>query len=623
MNCSNCNAPLPSDAAFCSNCGTRVQASPSADAGMSAGVRTVSNLGTMVPTELLDRPAAQVLAPGALFADRYVVERQLGAGGMGVVYVAKDRNTSEDVALKLLHPGLLSGPNAMKRLVAEGVTARQIRHPNIVAVYDIAQAGGQPFLTMEYVKGGSLRNWLKSAMRSSQEVPVATAIGIVKAILAGLAEAHRMNVVHRDLKPENVLLMGEPFQGDYRLKILDFGIAKAMSATGPVTTTSAGALGTPLYMAPEQRTAPDTVGPSADLYSVSVMLYELLMENPPQGLWEPPSKSRNNVPPALDAVIERGLKTRARDRFQSADDYAAALDAAEKAPLGPARPGSGVDTAGLTNAWNSVLRLGKELGKSVADKAQAAQQAAKSTQMSDAEWKEQWKKLQAEKAQQDVLAGATPKPPEPARPEPAVDKPTVTAAATPTEALPPPPLPAPASSLAMPEPLVDVPEVTAAATPTEALPPLPVPAAAPPTVAPPVKSQKSPSRKKLDAWLIWGGSAVAAVAFIGTIAVQTQSQLLASGVYSDGNYQYQFRRDGTNFTLSGNTRTVGYLRASGQMSIFDCSLQYSLPERGINNQPGKCQVLDAYHLRIDFYNNGNNWGSLCLHSSAPHSDNPC
>lgn len=344
MECANCKTSLPADAVFCGNCGTRVQ--QAAAAPDMQGMRTISDLATMAPTGLLDHPAAATLEPGSVFADRYVITRRIGAGGMGVVYVANDRNTGEDVALKLLHPHPISGPEAMKRLVAEGATARQIRHPNIVAVYDIAQAGGQPFLAMEYVQGRTLRSVIANAMRASRELPVKTAVGIIDEILAGLAEAHRMGVVHRDLKPENVIMLGDPLDGDCRLKILDFGIAKAVQSDSPRTGSgSSGSLGTPLYMAPEQRTAPDTVGPPADLYSVAAMLFELLMETPPQGVWEPPSKSRTDVPAALDAVIERGLRVRARDRFASAAEFRAALTAAMAAPAAPAAEPKAGDAA--------------------------------------------------------------------------------------------------------------------------------------------------------------------------------------------------------------------------------------------------------------------------------------
>ena len=306
MKCPNpkCGAILDADAVFCGNCGERV--APSAQTQAPATEPGAQGTKMWEP-----QATGVVLEQGSVFAKRYDIERMIGAGGMGSVYLARDQNTLERVALKLLHRDLFKGPTAMARLAAEGVTARQIRHPNIVAVYDVAQDNGQPYMSMEYVAGGSLRSWLGNVIRARKDVPVATAAGIIKAILSGLAEAHRMQVIHRDLKPENVLLQGDPLAGDFRLKILDFGIAKVTTVSaGTGSQSSTGrALGTPLYMAPEQHTAPDTVGPPADLYSVSVMLYELLMETPPQGNSEMPSLSRKDVPKALDEVIARGMSS--------------------------------------------------------------------------------------------------------------------------------------------------------------------------------------------------------------------------------------------------------------------------------------------------------------------------
>jgi serine/threonine protein kinase len=340
MKCKSCQAEIPADAAFCPNCGQAT--SPAAPVGKPQGppsaARTFSGLETLASGKAGRAASTQTLTPGKLFADRYLVDRKIGEGGMGVVYVAKDNNTNEEIVLKLIHPGLVAGEEAMKRLVAEGVTARQIRHPGIVAVYDVGQTDGQPYLTMEYVKGGTLRSWMVNAISSVHEIGVKTAVGIVRSILAGLAEAHRMGIVHRDLSPENILLCGDPALGDFRLKILDFGIAKAVHGSTPGKSGGSGSVGKPLYMAPEQITAPDTVGPSADLYSVTVMLYELLMEAVPQGRWETPSESRADVPKALDKVIERGLMARARSRFQSAQEYGDALDAALAVTTAPPPP---------------------------------------------------------------------------------------------------------------------------------------------------------------------------------------------------------------------------------------------------------------------------------------------
>jgi hypothetical protein len=255
---------------------------------------------------------------------------------MGVVYLAKDSHTGEELVLKLIHPDLVTGEDAVKRLMAEGLTARQIRHPKIVAVYDVSQYDEQPYFTMEFVRGGTLRSWMANNMASGRDVPLDTAVGIMKSMLAGITEAHRMGIVHRDLKPENVLLAGNPDDGNFDLKILDFGIAKAVSST---RSSSGGPIGTPLYMAPEQMTAAETVGPAADIYSLSVMFYELLMEAAPQARWEPVSKSRSDVPKAIDELIEKGLSVRPRSRYASAAEFEKALDAAMRPePQPPAPP---------------------------------------------------------------------------------------------------------------------------------------------------------------------------------------------------------------------------------------------------------------------------------------------
>src|SRR5262249_47537034 len=139
---------------------------------------TISGQPTIAP---MRESRASVLETGTLFANRYEVVRKLGEGGMGIVYVAKDTNTGEEVVLKLIHPDLVTGETAVKRLMAEGLTARQIRHPNIVAVYDVALADGQPYFTMELVKGGSLRSWMVNAVRSGTDTSLATAVGLMKA----------------------------------------------------------------------------------------------------------------------------------------------------------------------------------------------------------------------------------------------------------------------------------------------------------------------------------------------------------------------------------------------------------------------------------------------------------
>ncbi len=327
MKCVKCQAPLSGNAAFCPNCGTAT-AAPS-------GPRTYSGLNTVAP---MRERSTSVLEAGTLFDGRYQIIPKIVEGGMGIVYVAKDANTRQEIVLKLIHPNLVAGEEALHRLMSEGLTARQIRHPNIVGVFDVSLCEGQAYFTMEYVKGETLRSWMNNAKRSGREISLHAAAGVMKSMLAGVAEAHRLGFIHRDLKPENVLLNGDPDAGDFDLKVLDFGIAKAV---GDVSA-SGGPVGTEPYMAPEQKTSADAVGPTADVHALSVLFYELLMEAPPLGRWEQVSTSRRDVPKAIDDLLGRGLSARPRNRFASAEEFSAAIDAAvtgaRPAPVTPDPP---------------------------------------------------------------------------------------------------------------------------------------------------------------------------------------------------------------------------------------------------------------------------------------------
>lgn len=329
MKCPNCQSDVPTDARFCGECGQAMRqlgkslVEPSSSPGPDlSGLRTIDDMETRSPRGESQR----LMQPGDVFASRYEVSQVIGEGGMGVVYRAHDKLTEKDVALKLIRADRLAGKDAVKRLIREGVTSRDIRHKNVVAVYDVGEAGGQPYMSMEFLAGESLRQWTRKRMQSSTDCSMKTAANIVAEILAGLDAAHVAGVVHRDLKPENVMLLTEPNDHGVYLKILDFGVARAAGAGD----TGATSLGTRGYMAPEQITAPDAAQPSADLYSLSVMFYELLVGVVPQGHWQPPSGGRSDVPPAIDKLIERGLANNPRVRPQNVAEYGRLLAEAMK-----------------------------------------------------------------------------------------------------------------------------------------------------------------------------------------------------------------------------------------------------------------------------------------------------
>ena len=337
MKCPNCDSPVAADARFCGECGqalrqlgkSLIEQAPAAEAPSApdlSGLHTIDGMDTRAPKQAPQR----VLSPGDVFADRYEVRQLIGEGGMGVVYRAADKLTERDVALKLIRADRLAGKDAVNRLIREGVTSRDIRHPNVVAVYDVGQVGNQPYMSMEFLSGQSLRGWTRKRLAASADCSMATAANIIGEILSGLDAAHKAGVIHRDLKPENVMLVGEPTDQGASLKILDFGVARAAGAGD----TGATSLGTRGYMAPEQITAPDAALPSADLYSLSVMFYELLVGVVPQGHWQPPSAGRSDVPPAIDKLIERGLSNSPRQRPQSVAEYGKALAEAMSASFG-------------------------------------------------------------------------------------------------------------------------------------------------------------------------------------------------------------------------------------------------------------------------------------------------
>ncbi len=259
-------------------------------------------------------------------ADRYTIGRELGAGGMAVVYAALDLRHGRDVAIKVFRPELGSVIGA-DRFLREIHIAASLQHPNIVPLFDSGLAGPSLlYYVMPRIDGQSLRQRLDR----EGELPIPEAVRLLMEVADALAHAQARGVVHRDIKPENIMLAGR------HALVLDFGIAKAVTeATRHDTLTSAGmTLGTPVYMAPEQATADPHVDHRADIYAFGAVAYELLSGRPPfvsesaQQLLaahvisraEPLSRYRPGVPPQLEAVVMRCLEKRPADRWQSADE---------------------------------------------------------------------------------------------------------------------------------------------------------------------------------------------------------------------------------------------------------------------------------------------------------------
>src|SRR6185503_475615 len=203
--------------------------------------------------------------------DRYVIEREIGRGGMATVYLAHDIRHDRHVALKVLDPEL-GAVVGKERFLAEIRVTAKLQHPHLLPLFDSGEADGRLFYVMPYVQGESLR----TRLNNQHQLPVNEAVRIAVGVGSALDYAHRHGIIHRDLKPENILLHeGEPL-------IADFGIALALSAAAPARITQTGlSLGTPQYMSPEQATGDRQLDGRSDIYSLGAVLYEMLTGEPP------------------------------------------------------------------------------------------------------------------------------------------------------------------------------------------------------------------------------------------------------------------------------------------------------------------------------------------------------
>ena len=262
-------------------------------------------------------------------ADRYRIERELGAGGMATVYLAQDLRHDRKVAIKVLKPELAAVLGG-ERFVVEIKTTAALQHPHILPLFDSGETDGQLYYVMPYIRGETIREKLN---RETQ-FGVDDAIRIAREVADALDYAHRHGVIHRDIKPENVLLH------DGRAMVMDFGIALAVSAAAGGRMTETGlSLGTPHYMSPEQATAEKEITARSDVYSLASVLYEMLTGDPPftassaqavimkiiTETAQPVSVRRKTVPPNVAAALAKALEKLPADRFESAKAFGDAL----------------------------------------------------------------------------------------------------------------------------------------------------------------------------------------------------------------------------------------------------------------------------------------------------------
>jgi len=277
---------------------------------------------------------------------RYAFDRQLGRGGMATVYLVQDLRHDRPVALKVLHPELAASLGS-ERFLREIKLAARLQHPHILSVYDSGETNGQLWFTMPYVEGESLRDRLA---REGQ-LPVADAVRLTRETALALDFAHRHGAVHRDIKPENILLV------DGQALVADFGIARAVRGSDERLTETGITLGTPAYMSPEQAAGDKAVDARTDIYSLGIVLYEMLAGEPPfsapsaqamiaRRMLEAPRplrEVRETVPEGVAQAVARALAKAPADRFATAAEFARALEepsatATPTVPLVSARP---------------------------------------------------------------------------------------------------------------------------------------------------------------------------------------------------------------------------------------------------------------------------------------------
>jgi eukaryotic-like serine/threonine-protein kinase len=264
---------------------------------------------------------------GHLLAGRFLLDRRLGEGGMGAVWLARDQKLGELVAVKVIRDALIADPNAIERFKREVSAARRVHHPNVVRLHDLGEENGMLFLSMEYVDGESVAE----RIRRRGPMPFVEARQLTLQLCDGLEAAHTAGVIHRDLKPANVLISNAG-----PVKIIDFGVAKLAALEGMTATNLI--LGTPEYMAPEQIRGA-AIDARTDLYALGMILHEAIVGRTPfkgdspiavgfaacTQVVPPLKTARADVPDAWDVFVRRALAKEPAERFGSAAEMRAAL----------------------------------------------------------------------------------------------------------------------------------------------------------------------------------------------------------------------------------------------------------------------------------------------------------
>jgi predicted Ser/Thr protein kinase len=280
--------------------------------------------GTFLEEPIAVAPSdlADVLMPGTQLG-AYRIEREIGRGGMGVVYLAEDTRLGRRVAIKSVAPTVSGNDQLRERLRREARAAATIAHPSVAVVYALEEIDNQLLLVTEYVAGRTLRSEIEHG-----PIPSPRALAIAAEIAQALAAAHDAGVIHRDLKPDNVMLTATD-----RVKVLDFGIAHIEHGAAPHLTAEGALVGTPAYMAPEQL-AGGPVDARTDIHALGTVLFEMIAGRHPMAAEARPAA----IAPAVQAIIDRSLQHKPEARYGSAREAVRAIEQAQRAADGDAGP---------------------------------------------------------------------------------------------------------------------------------------------------------------------------------------------------------------------------------------------------------------------------------------------
>jgi HEAT repeat protein/predicted Ser/Thr protein kinase len=335
---------------------------------------------------------------------RYRIEKKLGQGGMGAVYLAHDTQLDRRVALKVPQFTASDGPDVLERFYREARAAATIEHPNICPVFDVGEIDGTPYVTMSYIEGHSLAEVIQGD-RALPQRPVAA---IIRKLALALEVAHRRGIIHRDLKPSNVMIneRKEPV-------VMDFGLARRINKDDARITKSGAILGTPAYMSPEQVRGEGKEGPATDIYSLGVILYEMLtgqlpFQGPVAAILgqimtqepQPPSALRADIEPDLEAICRKAMAKRVEERYRTMGECATALTQYLRGEAGattsPAKP-AGKQPGGRAGSGPATTEpaLATDLLAKLVDRLEAADKAKGGRKEDDTQRTRWWAPLLA------------------------------------------------------------------------------------------------------------------------------------------------------------------------------------------------------------------------------------